>query len=404
MSKQFKINSNKISFAVITVLLLHIARNITSLYFAALIVLHLVSIIFILLNVKRFKINKINLLVLVYFIHSCLIFLHTTYHLGVSSAFYGLIRYLFVLSFYPLFTLTLNEKQVNQFLFFTSYYILLSLLFIPIQMFILKTPIPFFADPGERAGLIRYSTNLGSLTVSGVAALIAIIIFDGIGKRLILSRYVTIILGFFTLQKAFIGGLLIILVKSFYQKKSKIRLFFWLIVTTTVITYSVQKIENQNIELITKYFTEQIKGNTGDSGDVSVLQSVRSRLTGDLVNQSLEWLYIQEGFIGFFIGGGFGMLGPALVPKNVSNFYTSHNQFIDFILVGGVFHLLLILYIIIESIKSLRKDNSITANRLKRCFVMIILLSFFGGGITFQPVIALFFWITVSYSSIISYK
>lgn len=409
-----KINSYKLTIFVSLVLIFHIGRNISSVYFIFLGLAHFFNIIFLIQNKKSYNFNKLTFVILLFFLYSFFIFLNTLTSYDLSSSIYGLIRLLFVLPFYPLFVDALNNsKRIIQFYNFLAIYILLSLFFIPFQ-FIYGT-ISYFPDPGERASLIRYSTNLGSLTVTGIACVLSLTILSTTIKNKFLNYifvFINFSLGLATLQKAFFGGIIFLLFlrRKFLKHMFNFKNFAFLVISLLAAVFIINLMRENisEIDLIFKYVESQLTiNNSSDyqTGDVSISESVSSRLTGGLVQQSLNWLYEHKGWFAFIIGGDFGMLGPALLPDGYSNYFTSHNQFVDFILIGGIIYLFIFLLIIKNVIKIFLNNKSVSASSeiSKNIFLIIILLSFFGGGITFQPIIGLFLWSSIAIANNIKY-
>jgi hypothetical protein len=382
-----------LGYTGILVLQFHILRNISNLYYIFLFTIVSTSLIIFFFNKNGItkKVTYIQFLIILFLFYTIFIAIHTIINFGLINTLIATTRYLLVLLIIPLISALLQTSEgIKKTLIFFSVYILVSLFTIPLQLFF-TGPLSFLPEPGERAGLIRYSTNLGSLTVSGGAIILAAIVFRNLKMR---SLYIiSNIIGFFTLQKLFIGGLVLELFFHLRSdKKYKILNKFIFASCTLIVVLLVAK-SIPEFELIIKYFQDQISGQANTGGDIGIIKSALSRLYGDLVTQAFSWLIDFKGTLGLLYGGGFGMIGPALMPENSSPYYTSHNWYFDFILMGGIPYLLIVILLLLQTIKKLKTINDLKIRKtLIQLFIFLCIMGFFGGGITFQPILALFFW------------
>lgn len=300
-----------------------------------------------------------------------------------------------------------NPKSAKGVLLAFCYIVLLGSLTIPLQY--LLGPIHWVTEPGVRANMVRYASMLGSLTITGTvlpyAVLIALTLH--INKFMKISLVVALIIcSAFTFQKAALVGIpLAILLYLCYDREHRI----WTILALGLAVVSIGIATNILLRdwapwaTATRYALAAFQ--IGESSvalgwDFTVQQSLVARLT-TLPQQSLADLYSYRGPIGFLFGGGFGMVGEALMRPGDSEFITSHNGYIDLVLIGGLVHLVAFLGLACNIRGAIRADlRSNGDGRMSTDvsvaligLVTLMLLSFLGGGaLTYQPVTGCLFW------------
>ena len=112
---------------------------------------------------------------------------------------------------------------------------------------------------------------------------------------------------------------------------------------------------------------------------------------------SIEYLSefnIVNLFFGFGLIGGQGVFG---LPYSFTG--TTHNQFMDLYLIGGVFLFLNIIFIVfclmLELYKMKKKD--VQAETFFFCNIIGIINMIFFNGFIFQPVTSFVFWLSIVY-------
>jgi hypothetical protein len=93
-------------------------------------------------------------------------------------------------------------------------------------------PIVGLAEPGERVGLVRYSTLMGSITVFSVAQPLALgfVLKNYLGFKKTILSIVLISLGLLSLSKTVLAGdILVILIYTLFNIKFNIKIFFKLV-------------------------------------------------------------------------------------------------------------------------------------------------------------------------------
>jgi len=398
-------------------LYMHIMRNVSSLYIVLLVIVYLTILLPLLLKLNKIKSTYLSIYISLFVITALWASLYTLILYDLESFLNSIVRYFFVI---PIVLVTFfyikDEKDIDKWLKFVLFFVLTSLIFFPIQY--IWGGISWLAEPGERAGIFRYSTNLGSLPTTGIAVTLVLFIVLHLNfsklKTIIISS-ILILGALFTLQKAAILGVGIIMVYVLLFKfkkniKTSLIIIPVIIAFLFISDYFLNSIsEWKNIKA---YTTSQISNSddniTDLGGDVGIEQGITERIFGSLVIQSLGWLNESQGSIGYLIGGSFGMLGPALLPDGKSKYFTAHNGYIDFLLVGGIFHLFSFIAILIRTMKIYWRSY-IQSRRLKFeikefyfcCFGLLVLISIFtmfGGAVTFQPIVAGIFWVLVGFA------
>lgn len=406
---------------VFVLLYLHMLRNITSVYIILLAIIYFFTFLTCYKNI--IKISPLIIFIIFFIVTSILASIHTFFLYDFNSFIISTLRYNFMIPLvFIAYSYLKGDDDYSKVLYFVLIFISIAVFCYPYQY--LFGRISWFAEPHERAGIERFSTYLGSLTVNGAAFPLAMIILIH-SKIKQYSKFIffsiLMIGAFFSLQKSAIVGVILVLIYlciSYLRKLSLRRIISLLFLIPFIILaiYLIDKClmalpEWGNFKTYTFY---QIGGLLGDQsrvrniGDVSIGQSIIDRLFGHLVKQSLGWLYESQGMLGYFIGGGYGMLGQALVPGVKSVFYTSHNGYIDFILVGGIFHLLAFLGILSRSMQLLYRAYKVSIFLKSEYnglylggFYLLTLLgiqTMFAGGVTFQPIIGGLFWLLVSFA------
>lgn len=140
--------------------------------------------------------------------------------------------------------------------------------------------------------------------------------------------------------------------------------------------------------------------------DVSIGQSVGERLLQHPIEvlTALDQIYGETGWL---TGAGFGMSSTALVPEDDSLSIMAHNQYVEYMALGGVIFLMVFLMILTNIAISL-VHAAVTAHRTGdtsaqnifavylAVFVNYIINLPFANGLTYQPLQAAPFWMLVA--------
>ncbi len=252
---------------------------------------------------------------------------------------------------------------------------------------VLFGPVSWFAEPGERAGLQRYASLLGSLTVYGVAAPIALLCaarYVRSATAFSLIALLLLVTGVMSLQKAFVAGLVIALpfclllrgrrgVSGLAVAGAGSALAGLLLAPADVLDY---------VEVAWRYFTDPDM----QTGDVAIGTSVFDRLI--TYPRELVALHGAASLaMGIGLRGGSGIFG-------FEDFPMAHNALIDFMIIGGVPYLLYGLYFLVAPILMcvsfprlvrhgmVARNDALFASGL--CAVFIANVPF-SSGIQFHP-------------------
>ena len=338
----------------------------------------------------------------------------TTADFGWSAAAYASVRYFLTVPLvFVAYAFIDSESKMRRVLRAYVIFVTFALLTIPLQY--VTGPISWFAEPSERANLIRYGSLLGSLTGAGSVVpfvlLIALLLEWKTSTKLIIlgSILVSTVL---SLQKAAILGIGLAIGTYFLLTGvKKVKQLVFAIVTLVIVAFGLNlAFANWSVwQNATSYVAATLmltSDSSGLGGDVTIVDSIIGRLTS-LPAASLADLVSVRGIWGYFTGGGFAMVGSALMRPDESPFIMAHNGYVDLLLIGGVVHLVAVVMLFLENLlESLR----IRSDNLKRqipadiptIFVGIMIVSLvsllFGGGLTFQPNTSAVIWLMVGYN------
>lgn len=391
---------------------LHLLRNLSlGGYLAALSLVYIPVVLYGLSRLTAVRGGRVAVWFLLFLATALWASVNTFVDYGIIAGAYASARYFLVMPMaFAAYSLLPNEASVRKVLLAFCFIVLIGALTIPLQYMI--GPIPWFPEPGERANVTRYASMLGSLTVAG--NVIPYAIFTALVLRMnkalkISLIFMLLICAVLTLQKAALLGIpLAIGVYLLYVSKRKL---FHIAVTGLTITSLGLVMElllrdwpiwQQATDYACAAF--QIGRNAAAlGGDVTIQQSLVDRLT-DLPQRSLSDLYNLRGVSGYLFGGGFCMVGPALMRPGDSPFWTAHNGYVDFVLIGGIAHMLTfvgLIYRVLKTLRGLLKNRRANDlyDEIPVALIGIVTIAlvglFFAGGLTFQPITGSLFWAIV---------
>jgi len=402
-------NYHLVSFLLVfTVINLHLLRNVSVIYYILLggaIIAGWHTTVF---RGRRIEFASIGYAYVFFLLTSMISVVHSFFTLENNYFVMGFIRYHFVV-FLAVFAFKTfdNELNINRWMKYTLLLFLAFGLTLPYQH--VFGVVSWFAEAGERAGLTRYGSLFGSLTVIGAVIPMLLLFLDYDSKYSALIVLIVLVISVLSLQKAAILGLSCAALLFYYESKKKIRL---LLAFTAIIGAFTISLNEGLLEYIPgwdkswNYFQTQVlySEDSGKLGDVNIMSSLFDRSFGVLVTQTLSWLYMENDVWGYIYGGGYQMLGPALIPNMPLKYYTSHNGFVDLVLVGGVLHLIGFLALIYTVIRQANKSiasrhtsakDKILLRKLRAVLFYLLLLNIFSGGVIFQPASGSVFWAVV---------
>jgi hypothetical protein len=257
-------------------------------------------------------------------------------------------------------------------------------------------PLYFLVESHTRGGLNRYASTFGSLTIYGaVVGIITLLVikknFNFILKFFIITLFLTA--AFTTLAKAAVINILIIVIFSLFFIKIKYKGYLFLLIISGLTSiyflfpelgvYIIKSIESLGFS---------VSGEIDTTSNSSFVYQFLKRFLYSV--DYLSQFSMVNIFFGFGLIGGQGVFG---LPYSFTG--TTHNQFMDLYLIGGVFLFLniviLILCLMLELYKMKKKDT--LAETFFFCNIIAIINMFFFNGFIYQPVTSIVFWLSIVY-------
>jgi hypothetical protein len=377
----------------VIVILAHLARNISGLYyiFVAIILFGFITLSFLFSQNIRFqKTLSIILILFTYVITaSFLADGSDSISIGVARLFYlsPIILYFFSKEF--------SRTQSINFWKIILWFVVASSCTILLQYII--GPISWFADHSGRAGTDRFASLAGSLTVYGSLVGVAIILSKLIYLNYFIYLPVLFILclgALLSLQKmAFFSVALSVLI-AWIGARDKISihksllLLLFAICTAFALYHILIDYFPGHFSYVSLIFTSD----AFEVGDVSVGESIVDRMTHLPLEAFSHWDHLNR-FFGVGVFGGSGGLGYPDLPM-------AHNLIAEiFLIFGVVFGFLIVVTIfkyLLISLKLLYLSSDVRIRLASSSFLIIVLTSFFSGGLFYQPVTGLIFWFSFS--------
>ena len=256
-------------------------------------------------------------------------------------------------------------------------------------------PLDILVDSSTRLGLDRYASTFGSLTIYGSAVGIVTLLVLRSNFNIFLKVFIiTLFLAsaFITLAKAAILNVIITTIISlFFIKIDKKILLVFFIISSLIFIYFL-------FPDIGIYYNKSIQalGFSSDKIDVSSNSSFVYQFLKRFF-YSTEYLSnfnIIDIFFGYGLIGGQGVFGLAYSFTG-----TTHNQYMDLYLIGGVFLFLNVVFLVICVMLELNKlkIKDPLAETFLFCNIIAIINMFFFNGFLYQPVTSFVFWLSIVY-------
>ena len=256
-------------------------------------------------------------------------------------------------------------------------------------------PLDILVDSATRLGLDRYASTFGSLTIYGAAVGIVTLLVLRSNFNILLKIFIIILFlasAFVTLAKAAILNVLITsIIFIFFIKMDSKKLLVFFIISGLIFVYFL-------FPDIGIYYKKSIQalGFSSDKIDVSSNSSLIYQFLKRLF-YSTEYLSnfsIVDIFFGYGLIGGQGVFG---LPYSFAG--TTHNQFMDLYLIGGVFLFLNVVFLVICVMLELNKlkIRDPLAETFLFCNIIAIINMFFFNGFLYQPVTSFVFWLSIVY-------
>tara|TARA_Y100000816_G_scaffold165826_1_gene118852 strand:+ start:600 stop:1901 length:1302 start_codon:yes stop_codon:yes gene_type:complete len=405
--KEFNGSRNIILSLFVTVLLFNVFRSNIIIYYSVLSSLYLIFILDYLKNPRIFILNSAvtisYVLLLLFFLLSLII---SFSNLDTFSILKSMPRMLIM----PLIPLVIYKFLQSEESFRKVLLLYLFLTFLAALSLILQGiigPINALGEPALRAvDSLRYNSLFGSENMYGCAVGSSLIIsFFILEKKIIKILFFSIILvsTIFTLSKAAFLNILIAFIFIFIFSKNKI--FILLSGFTTLILFLYITIYFPN-NVFSEYFNTllTILFNINFSEDLIIND------TGRLIDNIFYRLFGETGFQNFSLfdflfgvglaggGGVFGLSGETIFTR----YYTSHNQFLDLIQIGGLgllISLIILMYVNIQfHVINFRANKDILSKIFILITFVVIINMVFNNAVLFHPPSSIMFWISISYA------
>lgn len=380
--------------AGIFIILIHLFRNITDIYY---LFLGFILLGFLILTFRRLKNKKLQKI----YLFMAVIFLYVIFASLMAESLYpiaiGASR-LFYLSPVVLYFSSKDFTNIEIAIFWKLilWFIVASSFTIFLQYFI--GPISWFADHSERAGTDRFASLAGSLTVYGSLVGVGIVLSGSLYKRSAIYVVLLFILclgALLSLQKMAFFSMALSFIFFWVGSRNKISIaqFLYLLISLIVIGLILYSILIDYFPEHWDYISLIFTADASSVGDVSVGNSIVDRMTHLPFEAFSYWGYLN-GLLGVGVFGGSGGLGYPDLPM-------THNLIAEIFLIFGIFLGSLIAFVIFKyliiSFKLLFSSSSDVRVRLaSSSFLIVVLTSLFSGGLFYQPVTGLIFWFSLS--------
>lgn len=384
--------ANSWGFAVVFIVVnLHVLRNVASAPYLA---LYAVVTLWV-LNRAIAQISRSNNVRLglpsAWVLTALIAFLSSIAISGLPAATYGLVRYLFAFPIFLAFVAyTTTDKDLANHLRTMCYFFTFGSLTVPLQYF--TGPITFFADASERAGIERFASIFGSLTALGVAAGSYIALTQALRSRAMISAVLAISVGgIASLSKAAIANIALGL-GSFVAIGGK---QFARVLTTLVVIVCATYFTVQESSILQDSLAASATSFGVEGGTQNYDQSFQGSLSDRLITRPAENFAVLATLgspLVYLTGGGFGMASTALVPSSASLADMTHNQFAEFVsiggFVGGGIACTVVAVILFRLLRDWRMGRDSVKGAVLAAFAIWIANSFFANGTAYQPITA----------------
>ena len=386
-------------------------RNLTPFYYGVLASAFAAACIFSLSKMSKLSMTPIGIWLLGYLLFALGAATQTAVDLSPVPALYGGVRLLMTFPIVAMVFLVsgLYPKLFEYTLWVNLGFAVIGVLSIIMQYF--TGPISWFADASDRAGMERFSSFLGSIPTIGAAVPLGILIMLLIPMKPWVRILLMLILGagvFASVSKqAASGSVLAIVLGLLLGKEKRLAVVGWVLGGAIAFYLLLDTLDVPLVAQMRNYvtgilFPEVAGAETMRGYDFSVQESMWMRMTS-LPMHSYGWLIEHRGPFGLVVGGGCMMLGPSLLRAGDSPYWTAHNNYMDFVLLGGIGYLVVFLGLCISVTReSLRLYRSRAAGGMSSVMlgipIMYIIASMFTGGLTYQPALGTLWWAFVGFA------
>ncbi|HEY3743578.1 MAG TPA: hypothetical protein VGL53_27220 [Bryobacteraceae bacterium] len=389
----------------------HLLRNLTPVYYGVLAIAFSAAIVYSLSKMSSLSMTPIGIWLLAYLLFALSAAIQTLVDLGPVPAAYGGVRLLMT---FPLVALVFLVSGTYPRIFEYALWLFLGFAMIGVFSVIIQYftgPISWFVEASDRAGMERFGSFLGSIPTIGAVVPLGILLILLIPMKPPVRIGLLLVMGagiFSSLSKqAISGSFLAIVLGLLLGKKKRVAVVAWIIAGSALGYLLMDWLDLPLISSMKNYVTGILFPNAAGAVtmrgyDFTVQESMWMRMTS-LPMHSYDWLLEHRGPYGMLIGGGCMMLGPSLLRPGDSHYFTAHNNYMDFVLLGGIGYLLAFVGLCVALVReSLRLYKSKTAGGVGAVMLglslMYVTASMFTGGLTYQPALGTLWWTLVGFA------
>ena len=398
---------------LIVLLLLSAFRNLTPSYY-----LILLGVVF-LLSLKLFqtpiKVSSLHSIFYIFIAYTILIIFWSGLYMQSWLFLPGVPRVLImpILTLFIISVVKTDEQVITLIRLILFCYVVASFTII---YQIIYGPIPWFADFFYRAGLDRYASILGSLTIYGSIVGYGLLLTysdTNIVKNSLLKIILVVILSagaFFSLTKSGIVmialSLAIYILFNFNKNHLSVKKISLFIITITIIIALLITIPE--FKMYYDVVVTQTIGGSSIFSDGSNVLIDSAPINFEHIFKRLFMtpyhMYLEYGNIALLIGVGLqGAAGTLGVIGPDGHYLSAHNSFGDLIFMGGVLYFLifLIMYFMVQ-FKLFKYRNENKLSLLLFMTNILFLANLLISGSIFQPSVSILFWISFAYSTLVN--
>lgn len=348
------------------------------------------------------RLNRLSLYFYSFFLFGCIyVSVISFFYLDASLVATSLPR-LYFATIIPLLLLGI-VKDDQDFVFVIRIFVFVYLIAVGSYIYqFLFGPIGWLDAAGSpRAGLSRYATTLGSLTIYGTSigsALLAALLFyhKPFFKYVIIAALLVGLL--FSMQRAAIAnGMLVTLIYLQYVKVRKLAQGLFILSFFLLIFIAYGSLFPES--LVSQY-TDGILLNTFGVEVFNEGELRRdTRLTSDHILERIYGSNYQE-YYEVLAGPKYYLLGVGLVGGGGSMGIRSpqaHNSFWDLLNMGGAFFLVTFCTLFVYCLVSLRSDQSILGRFFFYSNIIYLINIPMNSGLIFHPIASFLFFLSVLY-------
>ena len=389
----------------------HLLRNLTPVYYGVLSVAFAAASIYSLSKMSKLSMSPIGIWLLGYLLFALSAATQTAVDLGPFPAAYGGVRLLMTV---PIATMVVLVAGIYPKLFEYALWMFLGFAAVGVFSVILQYftgPVSWFVEASDRAGMERFGSFLGSIPTIGAVVPLGILLVLLMPMKPLLRIALLLLMGagiFSSLSKQAISGtLLAIALGLLLGHKKRVAVVGWIILGCASGYLLVDWFDLPLVASMRNYvtgilFPDAVGAETMRGYDYTVQESMWMRMTS-LPMHSYDWLMEHRGPFGLVVGGGCVMLGPSLLRPGDSHYFTAHNNYMDFVLLGGAGYLIVFIGLCAsvtrESLKMYRSKQARGVGSVMLGISLFYLTaSMFTGGLTYQPALGTLWWTVVGFA------